>query len=119
MNVDQAHVKASQQGHTVGSSTDTDYLGSVSTLMQSQNGESVRKGPHSYISHHQDTEEVAKQIQGPNVYCHFANGIGEPKYMPVQSWELLTQTLVEALQNHNEVNTVMDLVLFEDAIHHV
>ncbi|XP_058532038.1 dynein axonemal heavy chain 9 isoform X2 [Ochotona princeps] len=66
-----------------------------------------------------DTEETVKQIQGPNVYCHFANGIGEPKYMPVQSWELLTQTLVEALQNHNEVNTMMDLVLFEDAIHHV
>uniref|UniRef100_A0A667HA36 Dynein axonemal heavy chain 9 n=1 Tax=Lynx canadensis TaxID=61383 RepID=A0A667HA36_LYNCA len=54
-----------------------------------------------------------------NIYCHFANGIGEPKYMPVQSWELLTQTLVEALENHNEVNTVMDLVLFEDAMRHV
>uniref|UniRef100_A0A8C4MMP7 Dynein axonemal heavy chain 9 n=1 Tax=Equus asinus asinus TaxID=83772 RepID=A0A8C4MMP7_EQUAS len=54
-----------------------------------------------------------------NMYCHFANGIGEPKYMPVQSWELLTQTLLEALENHNEVNTVMDLVLFEDAMRHV
>ncbi|XP_045149226.1 dynein axonemal heavy chain 9 [Echinops telfairi] len=57
--------------------------------------------------------------QNLNMYCHFANGIGEPKYMPVQSWELLTQTLVEALENHNEVNTVMDLVLFEDAVRHV
>ncbi|XP_069917499.1 dynein axonemal heavy chain 9 isoform X5 [Oryctolagus cuniculus] len=66
-----------------------------------------------------DTEEVLEQTQSLNVYCHFASGIGEPKYMPVQSWELLTQTLVEALENHNEVNTVMDLVLFEDAVHHV
>lgn len=53
------------------------------------------------------------------MYCHFANGIGEPKYMPVQSWELLSQTLVEALESHNEVNAVMDLVLFEDAMRHV
>uniref|UniRef100_A0A8C9J5L0 Dynein axonemal heavy chain 9 n=1 Tax=Piliocolobus tephrosceles TaxID=591936 RepID=A0A8C9J5L0_9PRIM len=66
-----------------------------------------------------DIEDPMEQTQSPNLYCHFANGIGEPKYMPVQSWELLTQTLVEALENHNEVNTVMDLVLFEDAMRHV
>ncbi|XP_045383116.1 dynein axonemal heavy chain 9 isoform X2 [Lemur catta] len=66
-----------------------------------------------------DIEETVQQTQSLNMYCHFANGIGEPKYMPVPSWELLTQTLVEALENHNEVNTVMDLVLFEDAMCHV
>lgn len=64
-------------------------------------------------------EGTVEQTQSRNVYCHFANGTGEPKYLPVQSWELLTQTLVEALENHNEVHTVMDLVLFEDAVHHV
>ncbi|KAM5274465.1 dynein axonemal heavy chain 9 isoform 2-T2 [Ctenodactylus gundi] len=66
-----------------------------------------------------DIEESVVQNRSLNIYCHFANGIGEPKYMPVQSWELLTQTLAEALENHNEVNTVMDLVLFEDAMRHV
>ncbi|XP_070082665.1 dynein axonemal heavy chain 9 isoform X5 [Equus caballus] len=66
-----------------------------------------------------DIEETMEQTRSLNMYCHFANGIGEPKYMPVQSWELLTQTLLEALENHNEVNTVMDLVLFEDAMRHV
>ncbi|XP_059734281.1 dynein axonemal heavy chain 9 isoform X5 [Bos taurus] len=66
-----------------------------------------------------DLGETVEQTQSLNVYCHFAHGIGEPKYMPVQSWELLTQTLVEALESHNEVNTVMDLVLFEDAVRHV
>ncbi|XP_058415682.1 dynein axonemal heavy chain 9 [Diceros bicornis minor] len=66
-----------------------------------------------------DIEDPVEQTRSLNMYCHFANGIGEPKYMPVQSWELLTQTLVEALENHNEVNTVMDLVLFEDAMRHV
>ncbi|XP_048221904.1 LOW QUALITY PROTEIN: dynein axonemal heavy chain 9 [Perognathus longimembris pacificus] len=66
-----------------------------------------------------DAEEIVEQTRRLNIYCHFANGIGEPKYMPVQSWELLTQTLADALKNHNEVNTVMDLVLFEDAMHHI
>uniref|UniRef100_A0A8C0JJ04 Dynein axonemal heavy chain 9 n=1 Tax=Canis lupus dingo TaxID=286419 RepID=A0A8C0JJ04_CANLU len=66
-----------------------------------------------------DIDETVEQTQSLNMYCHFASGIGEPKYMPVQSWGLLTQTLVEALENHNEVNTVMDLVLFEDAMRHV
>jgi dynein heavy chain len=71
------------------------------------------------VSHHQDIKDTMGQIRSLNMYCHFANGIGEPKYMPVQSWEILTQTLVEALENHNEVNTVMDLVLFEDAMCHM
>ncbi|XP_054427204.1 dynein axonemal heavy chain 9 isoform X2 [Pteronotus mesoamericanus] len=66
-----------------------------------------------------DIEETMEQTRSLNMYCHFANGIGEPKYMPVQSWELLAQTLVEALESHNEVNMVMDLVLFEDAMRHV
>ncbi|XP_021550173.1 LOW QUALITY PROTEIN: dynein axonemal heavy chain 9 [Neomonachus schauinslandi] len=66
-----------------------------------------------------DIDEPVEQTRSLNMYCHFASGISEPKYMPVQSWELLTQTLVEALENHNEVNTVMDLVLFEDAMRHV
>lgn len=86
--------------------------------MWEQTQESVRR-VLAPVSHHQDLGETVEQTQSLNVYCHFAHGIGEPKYMPVQSWELLTQTLVEALESHNEVNTVMDLVLFEDAVRHV
>lgn len=71
------------------------------------------------MSRCQDVEDTVEQNRSLNIYCHFANGIGEPNYMPVKSWELLTQTLMEALENHNDVNTVMDLVLFEDAVCHV
>ncbi|XP_056673432.1 dynein axonemal heavy chain 9 isoform X2 [Monodelphis domestica] len=66
-----------------------------------------------------DMDKTLEEIKRLNMYCHFANGIGEPKYMPVKTWELLTQILVEALENHNEVNQVMNLVLFEDAMCHV
>lgn len=53
------------------------------------------------------------------MFCHFASGIGEPKYLAVQSWESLNKLLVEALENYNEVNAVMNLVLFDDAMQHV
>lgn len=67
----------------------------------------------------QEIEETIEETKKMNMYCHFARGIGEPKYMPVQTWESLNRILVEALDNHNEVNAVMNLVLFEDAMCHV
>ena len=41
------------------------------------------------------------------------------RYMPVRKWDSLQQLLHEALENHNDVLPVMNLVLFEDAIMHV
>jgi dynein heavy chain len=55
----------------------------------------------------------------PLIICHFAQGIGEPKYAPVSGWEPLKKLLEEALDNYNEVNAVMNLELFEDAMTHV
>ncbi|XP_039357485.1 dynein heavy chain 17, axonemal isoform X14 [Mauremys reevesii] len=55
----------------------------------------------------------------PNIYCHFAQGIGEPKYLPVSDSGYLNKLLVEALETYNEVNAVMNLVLFEDAVSHI
>ena len=63
-----------------------------------------------------NTEEVFAQ---PLIFCHFAKGIGEPKYMPIKGWDILSKTLSDALRGYNELNTVMDLVLFEDAMSHV
>ncbi|MGH0141372.1 UNVERIFIED_CONTAM: hypothetical protein FKN15_073835 [Acipenser sinensis] len=68
---------------------------------------------------YEDIEGTLEETMKMNMYCHFAAGIGEPKYMPVQSWESLNKTLVEALDNYNEVNAVMNLVLFEDAMCHI
>ncbi|NXG62204.1 DYH17 protein, partial [Hemiprocne comata] len=55
----------------------------------------------------------------PNIYCHFAEGVGEPKYLPVPSWPALSKLLGEALESYNEVNAAMSLVLFEDAVSHI
>uniref|UniRef100_A0A8C5X999 Dynein axonemal heavy chain 17 n=2 Tax=Malurus TaxID=55806 RepID=A0A8C5X999_9PASS len=55
----------------------------------------------------------------PNIYCHFAQGMDESKYMPVHSWAALSNLLAEALDSYNEVNAAMNLVLFEDAVSHI
>ncbi|OCT60754.1 dynein heavy chain 9, axonemal isoform X2 [Xenopus laevis] len=66
-----------------------------------------------------DMEEMLEQTKTMNMYCHFAIGVGEPKYLPIQSWESLNKILVETLDNYNEVNAAMSLVLFEDAMCHI
>ena len=43
----------------------------------------------------------------PMIYCHFAEGIGEPKYMPIKDWQHLTKLLNEALVNYNELVIVL------------
>ena len=53
------------------------------------------------------------------IFCHFAQGIGDPKYLPVEGWTELNKILVEALDNYNELNAAMNLVLFEDAMSHI
>ncbi|XP_066877773.1 dynein axonemal heavy chain 17 isoform X2 [Kogia breviceps] len=55
----------------------------------------------------------------PNIYCHFAHGIGDPKYLPVTDVAALNKLLAEVLDGYNEVNAVMNLVLFEDAVAHI
>ena len=58
-------------------------------------------------------------FNSPNNFCHFAKGIGEPKYDGIMSWEQINGILVEALDNYNDLNAAMNLVLFEDAMSHI
>lgn len=58
-------------------------------------------------------------FEKPNIFCHFAGGIGEPKYMPITDWNKLNSLLTEALLSYNDLVSAMNLVLFEDAMMHV
>lgn len=66
-----------------------------------------------------DMEEELQQTREMNLYCHFAGGLEEPRYMPAESWSSLSKILLEALESYNEVNATMNLVLFEDAMAHM
>lgn len=46
----------------------------------------------------------------PNIFCHFTQGIGDPKYIPVTDLAHLNKLLVDVLDSYNEVNAVMNLV---------
>lgn len=66
-------------------------------------------------------EEIDESVifDKPNIYCHFAGGIGEPKYMPIKGWTELHKLLQEAMSSYNDLVAAMNLVLFEDAMMHV
>jgi len=65
-------------------------------------------------------EEINEQAYSePLIYCHFAEGITEQKYMPITSWASLQNLLAKAQLTYNEVVGAMNLVLFEDAMCHV
>lgn len=66
----------------------------------------------------QDIPESDYMIN-PLIYSHFADGIGDQKYMPVQSWATLQKLLNSAMDSYNELVGVLNLVLFEDAMAHV
>ncbi|XP_067673689.1 dynein beta chain, ciliary-like [Haliotis asinina] len=66
----------------------------------------------------EDLDE-AVLFKKPLIFCHFASGIGDPKYLPIDSWPDLSKLLTEALDNYNELNAAMNLVLFEDAMSHI
>ncbi|XP_011494831.1 PREDICTED: dynein beta chain, ciliary-like [Ceratosolen solmsi marchali] len=55
----------------------------------------------------------------PLIFCHFAGGIGDPKYMAIQDWRHLKKLLNDALTSYNELVAAMSLVMFEDAMYHV
>lgn len=55
----------------------------------------------------------------PLIFSHFAEGIGDQRYMPVQSWTVLQKLLNDAMSSYNELEGAMNLVLFEDAMAHV
>eukprot|EP00041_Stephanoeca_diplocostata_P039521 m.1633795 g.1633795 ORF g.1633795 m.1633795 type:complete len:4492 (+) comp25411_c0_seq1:204-13679(+) len=63
--------------------------------------------------------EADKVNEEPNIICHFAGGIGEPKYAPTKGWEELHAIMAEGLNNYNEMYAAMNLVLFRDAMEHV
>lgn len=66
----------------------------------------------------QDMDE-SSLFEKPLMYSHFAQGMGDPKYMPIRNFTSIQRLLTDALNSYNEFNPAMNLVLFEDAINYV
>lgn len=65
-----------------------------------------------------DVDE-ASVMRMPLLFCHFSRGLGDAKYGEAEGYASLSSILQQALSAYNELNPVMELVLFEDAISHV
>ncbi|XP_062234716.1 dynein axonemal heavy chain 9-like [Platichthys flesus] len=68
---------------------------------------------------YEEIDETLAEVKEMNLFCHFASGLGEPKYLAAESWSSLNKTLLEVLDAYNEVNATLNLVLFEDAMAHI
>ncbi|XP_022817840.1 dynein beta chain, ciliary-like [Spodoptera litura] len=58
-------------------------------------------------------------MEKPLIFCHFAEGIGDPKYFPIKDWNHIKKLLDESLSAYNDLVATMNLVLFEDAMYHI
>ena len=65
-----------------------------------------------------DVDDAAV-LRPPLLFCHFARGLGDAKYGESESYAALFPILQLALSSYNDLNPVMELVLFEDAISHI
>ncbi|KAK9886617.1 hypothetical protein WA026_017539 [Henosepilachna vigintioctopunctata] len=68
--------------------------------------------------HMEDVDE-SEIFEEPLIYCHFALGIGDPKYFPIYEFSQLNNLLQEVLNGYNDLVAAMNLVLFEDAMYHI
>lgn len=66
-------------------------------------------------------EELDDQpvFREPLIYCHFADGLADPKYMPIPKWDTLSALLSDAQTGYNEIVGQMNLVMFDDAMAHI
>lgn len=58
-------------------------------------------------------------MEKPLIFCHFAEGMGDPKYLQIREFTHLNKLLLDALAGYNDLVSAMNLVLFEDAMNHI
>ncbi|XP_022915026.2 dynein beta chain, ciliary isoform X1 [Onthophagus taurus] len=88
-------------------------------LVEDKDIDAFSKLVHDIFKKHFEDVDESFVFEKPNIYCHFAGGIGEPKYMPIDKWATLHKLLTEAMVSYNDLVAAMNLVLFEDAMMHV
>lgn len=88
-------------------------------LIDDSDQDAFRKLVREVFKKYLEEIDEAKVFREPLIYCHFADGLNEPKYMQIKNWKILTDLLAEAMHSYNEFVGQMNLVLFEDAMSHI
>ena len=66
-----------------------------------------------------DELDDIKVFKEPLIYCHFATGLSDSKYMPINAWSELSTLLADAQAGYNDLIGSINLVMFEDAMAHI
>lgn len=88
-------------------------------LIDDTDHDSFNKMCREVFKKHLEEIDDAKVFREPLIFCHFADGLNEPKYMETKNWKSLNKLLTEAMVGYNEIIGQMNLVLFEDAMAHI
>lgn len=88
-------------------------------LIDETDQETFKKLIRDTFKKHLEEIDDVQIFREPLIFCHFADGLNEPKYMQIKDFAKLNELLGEALSNYNEVAGQMNLVLFENAMAHV
>ncbi|KAI8425202.1 hypothetical protein MSG28_007025 [Choristoneura fumiferana] len=88
-------------------------------LVDSTDNDAFSKLIAEVIKKNCDEYDEAVVFEKPLIYCHFAEGIGDPKYFPIRDWAQIKRLLDESLSGYNDLVATMNLVLFEDAMYHI
>lgn len=88
-------------------------------LVDTQDIEAFNKIASDVVKKNFDTIDENSIFMKPLIFCHFADGLQESKYLPIKEWPRLNQLLREAQANYNDLVGTMNLVLFEDAMSHI
>lgn len=88
-------------------------------LIDETDQEAFRKVFSEVFKKHLEEIDDVKIFREPLLFCHFADGLNESKYMEIKDWHTMTRLLSEAMSSYNDIVGQMNLVLFEDAMSHI
>lgn len=88
-------------------------------LIDESDQDTFKKLIREVFKKHLEEMDDAKVFREPLIFCHFADGLNESKYMQIKDFAKLNDLLTEALGYYNEIAGQMNLVLFENAMAHV
>ncbi|KAJ0173728.1 hypothetical protein K1T71_010877 [Dendrolimus kikuchii] len=88
-------------------------------LVDSVDNESFSKLISDVIKKNCEDFDESVVFEKPLIYCHFSEGVGDPKYFPIRDWPQVRKLLEESLSAYNDLVATMNLVLFDDAMYHI
>ena len=101
----------------------TVYSPIVSSISKTRGFTIFKKSRHEFGSKEAQKEHglnLEEMFAEPNIHTNFETQVqGPPQYLHIQDMDSLSKCLQDRLQEYNESYSIMNLVLFDDAMKHI